>query len=144
MMLTFDTLKAARRLQDEAGFNETQASVLVSTIAQGLGENLATKGDLTREIAAVRGEIAEVRGDIAEVRSDIAALRGEITGEVAALRGEITGDVAALRGEITSVRGEMRALEQRVYVRVGAMVSGAAVFLTAVIGIATAILLNAI
>ena len=93
-MLTFDTLKAARRLQDEAGFNETQASVLVSTIAQGLGENLATKGDLTREIA--------------------------------------------------TVRSEMLALEQRVYVRVGAMVSGAAVFLTAVIGIATAILLNAI
>ena len=64
MMLTFDTLKAARRLQDEAGFNETQASVLVSTIAQGLGENLVTKGDLTREIAAVRGEIAAVRGEI--------------------------------------------------------------------------------
>ena len=101
MMLTFDTLKAARRLQDEAGFNETQASVLVSTIAQGLSENLATKDDLAREIAAVRGEIA-------------------------------------------ALRSEMRALEQRVYVRVGAMVSGAAVFLTAVIGIATAILLNAI
>ena len=101
MVVTFDTLKAARRLQDEAGFNETQASVLVSTFAEGLGENLATKDDLTREIAAVRGEI-------------------------------------------TGVRGEMRALEQRVYVRVGAMISGAAVFLTAVIGIATAILLNAI
>ena len=38
----------------------------------------------------------------------------------------------------------MRALEQRVYVRVGAMVSGVAVFLTAVVAIATAILLNAI
>ena len=115
MMLTFDTLKAARRLQDEAGFNETQASVLVSTIAQGLGENLATKDDLTREIAAVRGEIAAVRGE-----------------------------TAAIRGEISAVRAEIRALEQRVYVRVGAMVSAAAVFLTAVIGIATAILLNAI
>ncbi len=115
MMLTFDTLKAARRLQDEAGFNETQASVLVSTIAQGLGENLVTKGDLTREIAAVRGETSAIRGEI-----------------------------AAIRGEIAAVRAEMRALEQRVYVRVGAMVGGAAVFLTAVIGITTAILLNAI
>ncbi len=113
-MLTFDTLKAARRLQDEAGFNETQASVLVSTIAQGLGENLATKDDLAREIAAVRAEISAVRGE-----------------------------TAAIRGEISAVRAEMRALEQRVYVRVGAMVSAAAVFLTAVIGITTAILLNA-
>ena len=128
-MPTFDTLKAARRLQDEAGFNETQASVLVSTIAQGLGENLATKDDLIREIAAVRGEIAAVRGETA-------ALRGEI--------GEVRGEIGEVRGEITSVRGDMRALEQRVYVRVGAMVSGAAVFLTAVIAITTAILLNAI
>ena len=88
--MTFDTLKAARRLQDEAGFNETQASVLVSTFAQGFGENLATKDD------------------------------------------------------IATLRAEMRALEQRVYVRVGAMITGATVMLIAVIGIATAILLNAI
>ena len=129
MVVTFDTLKAARRLQDEAGFNETQASVIVSTFAEGLGENLATKDDLTREIGAVRGEIAGLRGEIGEVRGEI---------------GEVRGGITAVRGEITSVRGEMRALQQRVYVRVGAMVSGAAVFLTAVIAITTAILLNAI
>ena len=120
----FDTLKAARRLQDEAGFNETQASVLVSTIAQGLSENLATKDDLTR-----------------------LATKEDLTREIAAVRGEVEvlrGEVQVLRGEIVAVRGEMQALEQRVYVRVGAMVSGATVFLTAVIGIATAILLNAI
>ena len=111
-MLTFDTLKAARRLQDEAGFNETQASVLVSTIAQGLGENLATKGDLTREIATVRDEIAMPRSEAAEFRADFLA--------------------------------EIRAFEQRLYVRVGAMISGATLYLTAVIAIATAILLNAI
>lgn len=105
MMVTFDTLKAARQLQDEAGFNETQASVLVSTIAQGLGENLATKDDLAREIAAVRGEIAVSR----------------------------TGFLA-----------DMRAFEHRLYVHIGAMISGATLYLTAVIAIATAILLNAI
>ena len=109
-MVTFDTVKAVRRLQDEAGFNEVQASVLVSTIAQGLGENLATKDDLAREIAAVRGEIAAVRGEVDSLRAEVPDMR----------------------------------FEQRVYVRVGAMVSGAAVFLTAVIGIATAILLNAL
>ena len=91
MAVTFDTLKAARRLQDEAGFDEKQASVLVSTFAEGVTENLATKTDLTNEAAAIRAE--------------------------------------------------MRGLEERVYVRVGAMVTGASVFLTAVIGIATAIIL---
>ena len=93
MVVTFDTLKAARRLQDEAGFDEKQAAVLVSTFAEGVSDNLATKADLTNEGAAAR------------------------------------------------LRAEMRELEQRVYVRVGAMISGLAVFLTAVIGIATAILL---
>ena len=91
MAVTFDTLKAARRLQDEAGFDEKQAAVLVSTFAEGVTENLATKTDLTNEAA--------------------------------------------------SIRAEMRELEQRVYVRIGAMVTGASVFLTAVISIATAILL---
>ena len=98
MVVTFDTLKAARRLQDEAGFDEKQAAVLVSTFAEGVSDNLATKTDL----AVLRSDLKE-----AEAR----------------------------------LRAEMRELEQRVYVRVGAMISGLAVFLTAVIGIATAILL---
>ena len=98
MVVTFDTLKAARRLQDEAGFDEKQAAVLVSTFAEGVGENLATKADL-----------AVLRSDLKETSAHL--------------------------------RAEMRELEQRVYVRVGAMLSGLAVFLTAVIGIATAILL---
>ena len=99
MVVTFDTLKAARRLQDEAGFDEKQAAVLVSTFAEGISENLATKTDL----AVLRSDLKE-----AEAR----------------------------------LRAEMRELEQRVYVRMGAMISGLAVFLTAVIGIATAILLT--
>ena len=98
MVATFDTLKAARRLQDEAGFDEKQAAVLVSTFAEGVGENLATK-------------------------TDLAALRSDVK------------DTAA------QLRAEMREMEKGVYVRVGAMVAGASVFLTAVIGIATAILL---
>ena len=104
-MVTFDTLKAARRLQDEAGFNETQASVLVSVLAECHANNLATKGDLARKFGPVRSEIVAFRTDLL---------------------------------------AEIRAFEQRLYVRVGAMISGATLYLTAVIGIATAILLNAI
>lgn len=98
MAVTFDTLKAARRLQDEAGFDEKQASILVSTFAEGFGENLATKADL------------------ALLRSDL----------------KDTG---------ARLRAEMRELEQRVYVRMGAMLAGGIVFLTTVISIATAIIL---
>lgn len=98
MAVTFDTLKVARRLQDEVGFDEKQASILVSTFAEGFGENLATKADL-----------GLLRSDLKDTEAHL--------------------------------RAEMRELEQRVYVRVGAMVTGASIFLTAVIGIATAIIL---
>ncbi len=102
MAVTFDTLKAARRLQDEAGFDEKQAAVLVSTFAEGVTENLTTKADLENTEARLRAEIESVEARL---------------------------------------RAEMRELEQRVYVRMGAMVTGASIFLTAVIGIATAIIL---
>ena len=55
--VAFDTLKAATRLQEEAGFDETKARVLVSTFAEGMVENLATKDD----IAGLRGEFAGLR-----------------------------------------------------------------------------------
>ena len=44
--VAFDTLRAATRLQEEAGFDETTARVLVSTFAEGMVENLATKDDI--------------------------------------------------------------------------------------------------
>ena len=76
MAVAFDALKAATRLQNEAGFNEKQARVLVATFAEGIGENLATKED-----------------------------------------------IAMLRGEMEVLRGQMRELEQRMTVRLGAMIA---------------------
>ena len=84
MAVAFDTLKAATRLQNEAGFNEKQARVLVATFAEGIGENLATKED----VAALRSEMA--------TKEDMAVLRGE-----------------------------MRQLEQRMTIRLGAMIAAA-------------------
>lgn len=91
MAVAFDTLKAATRLQNEAGFNEKQARVLVATFAEGIGENLATKED----VAALRSEMATKK------------------------------DVAMLRGEMEVLRGQMRELEQRMTVRLGAMIAAA-------------------
>ena len=84
MAIAFDTLKAATRLQNEAGFNEKQARVLVATFAEGIGENLATKED----VATLRSEMA--------TKEDVAVLRGE-----------------------------MRELEQRMTIRIGAMIAAA-------------------
>ena len=73
MAVAFDTLKAATRLQNEAGFNEKQARVLVATFAEGIGENLATKDD----VAMLRNEMA-TKEDMAVLRSEMAVLRGEM------------------------------------------------------------------
>ena len=75
MVVTFDTLKAARRLQDEAGFNEQQAAVLVSTFAEGVTENLATKTD----VAMLRGELKDTEARLrAEIESTEARLRADM------------------------------------------------------------------
>ena len=91
MAVAFDTLKAATRLQNEAGFNEKQARVLVATFAEGIGENLATKED------------------VAVLRSEVGVLRSEM----------------ATKEDIAVLRGEMRELEQRMTIRLGAMIAAA-------------------
>ena len=87
--VAFDTLKAATRLQEEAGFDETKARVLVSTFAEGMVENLATKDDiagLRREIAtlATKEEFATLRGEIGKVQEWLTVrLGGAIAAAVA-------------------------------------------------------------
>ena len=66
MAAAFDTLKAATRLREEAGFEERQATVLVELFADRYGdrENLATRDD----VAAVRGEVTMLRDDVTVMR----------------------------------------------------------------------------
>ena len=111
MAVAFDTLKAATRLQNEAGFNEKQAHVLVATFAEGIGENLATKEDVT----ALRSEVGVLRSEMA-TKEDVAALRSEMATKE---------DIAVLRGEMAVLRGQMRELEQRMTIRLGAMIAAA-------------------
>ncbi len=81
MAVTFDTLKASRRLQ-QAGFDEAKAEAIVSIFAEDVGTNLATKDDLAQ-------------------------------------------------------------LEQRLTIRMGAMVAGGVAILLAGMGVVTAIILSA-
>ena len=70
MPVAFDTLKAAKRLQDEAGFSEKQAGVLVSTLAEGVGENLATKADIEAESHALRSEMQAIHSEMQVIRAE--------------------------------------------------------------------------
>lgn len=116
-MVTFDTLGYARRLRG-AGLTDEQAEVHAEALATALGEVLVTKHDL-RDLATKddlhRLELA--------TRHDFAAVRQEMSSEFAAVRKEMTGEFAWVRQEFAVVREEMRALELRITLRLGAVVS---------------------
>ena len=143
--VAFDTLKAATRLQEEAGFDETKARVLVSTFAEGMVENLATKDDiagLRREIAtlATKEELAALRGEMHEMgaglRDEMHQMDAEMHQIEATLRGEIKQVDASLRGEMkrmdASLRGEISKVQERLTVRLGGAIAAAVAILVAV------------
>lgn len=119
MAVAFDTLKAATRLREEAGFDERQARVLVATFAEGIGESLATKEDLGNEIRALRTDLENTE----------TTLRTDMANAEAALRKDLENTATALRKDLentkTALQGQMRELEQRVTVRLGAMIAAA-------------------
>ena len=128
--VAFDTLKAATRLQEEAGFDQTKARVLVSTFAEGLVDNLATKDDiagLRREITTLRREITTLRRETTTyaTKEDLATLRGEMQQGHSDLRGEMQQIDANLRGQISKV-------QERLTVRLGGAVAAAVAILVAV------------
>ncbi len=124
--LIFDTLKLANRLEREAGADPLFAAALASGLADELGERLATKTDLEREIKGVRtdlgGEIQSLRSDleakIEAVRSDleakIEAVRSGLEAKIEAMRSDLEARIEAvrteLRVEIQDVRAEIRVL----------------------------------
>ena len=136
--VAFDTLKAATRLQEEAGFDETKARVLVSTFAEGMVENLATKDDIAglrreiatlatkEELAALRDEMHQMGAGLRDEMHQMDANRGsemkrmdaEMHRIEASLRGEMKQMDTNLRGEIkqvdASLRGEMASLRGQI------------------------------
>ena len=57
-VLAFDTHKAVTALK-QAGFEETQAEAVVTTMGEALSGNVATKADVTEAVATLRTEMAE-------------------------------------------------------------------------------------
>ena len=143
MAVAFDTLKAATRLREEAGFEERQATVLVELFADRYGdrENLATRDD----VAAVRGEVTMLRDDVTTLRDDVTVIRDDVTvmrGEMTVMRGDLEkmeltlrGDLektdASLRGEIHKLRGEMHKQGQLMTTRLGAAIAAAVAIIVA-------------
>jgi len=134
--MSFDTLRAANRLRDEAGFNEVQAAVLVDTFAAGFAERFPTKRDLQGVEIALRSDMEKMetslRNDMEKMET---SLRNDMEKMETSLRNDMGKMETSLRGEIetlaTSVRTDMRDLEHRMTIRLGGlMVLGMGVLLT--------------
>ena len=98
-MTSFDTLKAAKSLQD-AGFEVQQAEAVVGMVTYALSEGLATKDD------------------VRELHSGIAALENK----VAALDSKIDNGLAALDAKIDT---GLNNVTQKLTIRLGGIVVGA-------------------
>lgn len=130
--MSFDTLRAANRLRDEAGFNEVQAAVLVDTFAAGFAERFPTKRDLKGVETALRGDMEKMETALC---GDMERMETALRSEVKRVETSLEKVETSLRGEIetlaTSVRTDMRDLEHRMTIRLGGlMVLGMGVLLT--------------
>ena len=147
MPVAFDTLKAAQRLREEAGFSEQQASVLVTTLAEGVGENLATKADIEAGFAAMQASIEALRAEMQALdeRTQLAMQASDerMEAAIAAVQAAMQASDERTQAEFRAVRAEMREQEQRLKLYLGKLVAGGVGVLLASIGIVAAIILTA-
>ena len=125
MAAAFDTLKAATRLREEAGFEERQATVLVELFADRYGD---------RENLATRDDVAAVRGEVTMLRDDVTVMRGEMT-VMRVMRGDLEKMELTLRGDLekndASLRGEIHKQGQLMTTRLGAAIAAAVAIIVA-------------
>ena len=97
--INFDTLKAAKSLQD-AGFETRQAEAVVGMVTHALSEGLATKED-------VRDLKSSVKADVRELESSVAA-------DMRELQSSIDTDMRDLKSSIDALDARIDALEVRI------------------------------
>ena len=113
-MTGFDTLKAAKSLQD-AGFAVQQAEAVVGMVTYALTEGLATKDDV-REL---HSRLAALDS---KIDNGLAALDSKIDNGLAALDSKMDNGLAALDSKIdTGLNNVM----QKLTIRLGGIVVGA-------------------
>ena len=97
--LAFDTHKAVTALK-QAGFEEAQAEVVVTTMGEALGGNVATKADLTEVCAALEADMAAMKVDMAAMKADLEANMAAMKADMVAMKADLEANMAAGRAEI--------------------------------------------
>ena len=104
-MTSFDTLRAAKSLQD-AGFETQQAEAVVGMVTYALSEGLATKDDvreLHSGLGALENKVAVLDSKIEVLDGKIEALDSKIDNSIAALDSKIDNSIAALDSKIEAL-----------------------------------------
>ena len=141
--VTFNTLAAAQELR-KSGLEDRQAEAIVATISKAMSETVATKADLelqgtaTRKDMEVQGvairkdmelQFAVIRKDMelqgSEIRTDMevqgAAIRKDMEVQGAAIRKDMEVQGAATRAEIESLKQSMASMQDKIIIRLGAL-----------------------
>ena len=101
-MTSFDTLKAAKSLQD-AGFETQQAEAVVGMVTYALTEGLATKDD-----------VRELHSGLGALENKVAALDSKIDNSIAALDSKIDNGLAALDSRIGVLDSKIGVLDGKI------------------------------
>ena len=123
-MTGFDTLKAAKSLQD-AGFAVQQAEAVVGMVTYALTEGLATKDDVRQlqgSLGTLENKVAALDSKIdnglaaldSKIDNGLAALDSKIDNGLAALDSKIDNGLAALNSRFEAVDSRFEALDAKI------------------------------
>ena len=98
-VLAFDTHKAVKVLRD-AGADEHLAEAVVDTISSAMGENVATKADITE----LKTDITELKADITELKTDIDELKVSTKADITKLKTDIDELKISTKADIAELK----------------------------------------
>ena len=119
--VTFNTLAAAQELR-KSGLEDRQAEAIVTTISKAMSETVATKADLELQGTAIRKDL-ELQ--VSEIRKDMelqfAATRKDMELQGSAIRKDLELQGSATRTEIESLKQSMASMQDKIIIRLGAL-----------------------
>jgi hypothetical protein len=131
--VAFDTYAMVRRLK-ASGFSEDQAEAITGALKDGRESDLAslaTKADLRESEVALRTDLRDVetslRTDLREtedrLKTDLRETEGRLEGKITDLSQKVTDLSHRVDLGLAAGRADMRLLEQRMTVKLGALVA---------------------
>jgi hypothetical protein len=123
-MAAYNALKYTQRLE-ETGFTRDQAEQLVKTVMETMDDTFATKADLKEQVFMLRSDMREMG---IEIRSEMKEMGNEIRSEMKEMETSIRSDMqkmeTRLSSDIQAVRHEVKELESRMTLKLGAIMLG--------------------